>query len=181
MTAFQAHNRNPMAARTIPFARNSQAARARVSKAMKRTLPRSEVDRICLQVHIALDAMHRGQGTIGATQTLYHVMILTGLLAEAGYGTATFEQKRAAEDVIAAAFDRGRESDAWTLDESGFEQFARIVTTYDYQMLHAPIAAVADASDRLERFRAGEFVRADVAQARVMHTSPRARLHLGTA
>lgn len=144
-----------MAARTSPFARNSQAARARL-KAMQQTLPREKSDRVSLQVHIALDAMRRGQGTISATQTLCHVMILTGLLAEAGYGAATFEQMRAAEDVIVAAFDRGRDSDAWVLDDEGFRQFAIIVSTYDYQMQHATISALATANEGLERFLAGE-------------------------
>jgi len=119
-------------------------------------MPRTEVDRICLQVHIALDAMRRGAGNASAAQTLCQAMILTGLLAEAGYGEATLEQMRDAEGVISAAFDRGQDSGVWSLDEQGFERFAVIVSTYDRQLRRAPLAAVADASDRLERFRAGE-------------------------
>jgi hypothetical protein len=95
-------------------------------------------------------------GNVGAAQTLCQAMLLTGLLAEAGYGEATFQQMRDAEDVISAAFDRGRDSGVWSLDENGFRQFAVIVSTYDRQLRRAPLAAVADASDRLERFRAGE-------------------------
>jgi hypothetical protein len=143
-------------ARTIPFARTAAAARARRNKALLLPVPRAEVDRLCLQVHIALDAMRRRMGNAGAAQTLCHAMILTGLLAEAGYGEATFEQMRDAEDVISAAFDRGRDSGVWSLDENGFRQFAVMVSTYDSQLRRAPLAAVADASDRLERFRAGE-------------------------
>ncbi|WP_229518063.1 hypothetical protein [Paraburkholderia terrae] len=143
-------------ARTIPFARTTQTARTRRSKAMLLPMPHAEVDRVCLQVHVALDAMRRGMGNFNAAQTLCQVMILTGLLAEAGYGDATFEQMRDAESILSAAFDRGRDSDVWALDEEGFRQFATIVATYDYQMQRAPLAAIADASDRLERFRAGE-------------------------
>jgi hypothetical protein len=143
-------------ARTIPFARTAAAARARRNKTLLLPMPRTEVDRLCLQVHIALDAMRRGMGNVGAAQTLCQAMILTGLLAEAGYGEATFQQMRDAEDVISAAFDRGRDSGVWSLDENGFRQFAVIVSTYDRQLRRAPLAAVADASDRLERFRAGE-------------------------
>ncbi|WP_436196669.1 hypothetical protein [Paraburkholderia hospita] len=84
------------------------------------------------------------------------MMILTGLLAETGYGEATFEQMREAEAVICAAFDRGREAGVWTLEGEGFEQFAVIVSTYDAQLRRAPLAAIVEASDRLERFRAGE-------------------------
>ncbi|WP_180727416.1 hypothetical protein [Paraburkholderia largidicola] len=143
-------------ARTIPFARTAAAARARRNKTLLLPMPRTEADRICLQVHIALDAMRRGTGTASAAQTLCQAMILTGLLAEAGYGEATFEQMRNAEDVISAAFDRGQDSGVWSLDEQGFQQFAVIVSTYDRQLHRAPLAAVADASDRLERFRGGE-------------------------
>ncbi|MEM5440595.1 hypothetical protein, partial [Paraburkholderia diazotrophica] len=108
----------------------------------------------------------RGMGNAGAAQTLCQAMILTGLLAEAGYGEATFEQMRDAEDVISAAFDRGRDSGVWSLDENGFRQFAVIVSTYDRQLRRAPLAAVADASDRLERFRVGP----DGAQTRLERT-----------
>ncbi|MFM0756105.1 hypothetical protein [Paraburkholderia strydomiana] len=142
--------------RPIPFPRTAQAARARRNKTLLLPMPRTEVDRLALQVHIALDAMRREKGNADAAKTLCQAMILMGLLAEAGYGQATFEQMRNAEEVIADAFDRGRDSDTWSLDEDGFAQFAIIVTTYDQQLRRAPLAAVAEASDRLERFRAGE-------------------------
>jgi hypothetical protein len=142
--------------RTIPFPRSANAARAQRKKTLLLPVPRLEADRLALQVHIALDAMHRAKGNVHAAQTLCQVMILTGLLAEAGYGQATFEQMRDAEKVIAAAFDQGRDRDVWMLEEEGFEQFATIVSTYDFQLRRASLAAVADASDRLDRFRAGE-------------------------
>ncbi|MEM5388250.1 hypothetical protein VSR68_32465 [Paraburkholderia phymatum] len=142
--------------RTIPFARITQAAGTRRSKAMLLPMPRAGVDRVCLQVHVALDAMRRGSGNVNAAQTLCQVMILTGLLAEAGYGEATFEQMRDAESILSAAFDHGRNFHVWALDEEGFRQFAVIVATYDYQMQRAPLAIITDAGDRLERFRAGK-------------------------
>lgn len=81
-------------------------------------------------------------------------MILTGLLAEAGYGSATFEQMQSAERVISAAFDRGRDTDVWMLDEEGFAQFATIASTYDYQLQRAPLSAIAEARypARMSRF-----------------------------
>jgi len=142
--------------RPIPFARSANAARARQKKTLLLPMPRPEAERLALQVHIALDAMRLAMGNVNAAQTLCQAMILTGLLAEAGYGEATFEQMRDAETAITDAFDRGRDHGVWSLDEDGFEQFATIVSTYDYQLRRAPLAAVADASDRLDRFRAGE-------------------------
>lgn len=149
---------NPPAsmARTLPFSRNPQAARARRAKTLLLPMPRAHSDELSLQVHVALDAMRRGKGNTSAAQTLCQVMILVGLLAEAGYGLATFEQMHNAENVIASAFDRGRDTGVWMLDDDGFAQFAAIVSTYDHQLRRAPVAAIADASDRLDRFRAGE-------------------------
>ncbi|MFM0082874.1 hypothetical protein PQR46_32230 [Paraburkholderia sediminicola] len=143
-------------AKTIPFNRNPQAARARRAKTLLLPMPRASADELSLQVHIALDALRRGCGNVQAAQTMTQAMILTGLLAEAGYGAATFDQMQSAEGVISEAFDRGRDTDVWMLDEDGFAQFATIATTYDYQLQRAPLSVIADASDRLDRFRAGE-------------------------
>jgi hypothetical protein len=143
-------------AKPIPFSRNPQAARARRSKALLLPLPRPAADELSLQVHIALDAMRRGRGYASAAQMLTQAMIVTGFLAEAGYGSATLEQMRGAEQAISAAFDRGRETGVWLLDDEAFAEFATIVTTYDQQLLRAPLSAIAAASDRLDRFRAAE-------------------------
>jgi hypothetical protein len=143
-------------ARRISFSRNPQAARARRAKIMLLPMPRAQADELSLQVHVALDAMRRGKGNTSAAQTLCQAMIFVGLLAEAGYGSATFEQMQDAEEVIAAAFDCGRDTGMWMLDDAGLAQFATIASTYDSQLRRAPVAAIADASDRLDRFRAGE-------------------------
>ncbi|WP_180733391.1 hypothetical protein [Paraburkholderia sp. PGU19] len=138
------------------FARTSQAARVRRSKAALLPIARAEADRVSLQVHVALDAMRRKRGNFDAARTLCQVMIVTGLLVEAGYGDATFEEMKEAESILFAAFNRGRHSNVWSLEEEEFRHFATIVTTYDYQMRRAPLAAIIDAGHRLERFRVGE-------------------------
>ena len=74
-------------------------------------MPRPEADRLSLHVDIALDAMRRGQGNVNAAQRLFQAVILTGLLAEAGYGIATFEQMPRTTDSCSTAFpnrNRGR-------------------------------------------------------------------------
>jgi hypothetical protein len=141
---------------TIPFSRNPQAARARHSKTLLLPLPRAEADKLSLQVHIALDTMRRGQGNANAAQTLCQVMIASAFLADAGYGCVTFEQMRLTEQVLSDAFDRGRDTGVWLLDGDAFAELAAIVTTYDEQLRRAPLAAIADAGEKLERFRAGE-------------------------
>ena len=140
----------------IAFARTAQAARARQSKAALLPIARSEADRVSLQVHVALDAMRRKRGNLDTARTLCQVMIVTGLLVEAGYGDATFKQMQEAESILFDAFNRGRHSDVWMLEEEEFLHFATIVTTYDHQMRRAPLAAIIEAGNRLDRFRAGE-------------------------
>jgi len=143
-------------ARTVLYSQRAQGARAKRSKTLLLPMPRASADELSLQVHIALDAMRRGRGCVSATQTLCQTMILVGLLAELGYGTATYEQMQSAESVISAAFDRGRDSDIFRFDDGDFEKFATIVTTYDAQLQRAPMSAIAEASNRLDRFRARE-------------------------
>jgi hypothetical protein len=63
---------------------------------------------------------------------------------------------------VSAAFDRGRDTGEWRLDEGAASQFAAIVTTYDEQLRGVPMWAVDEASERLDRFKAGEtYQRAD--------------------
>jgi len=143
-------------AKTIPFRQSPQAARARKNRTLLLPMPRASADDLALRVHVALDALRRGCGSVHAAQTLTQTMILTGFLAEAGYGEATFEQMQQAEADISGAFDRGRDSGEWRLDDEAAARFAVIVSTYDYQLQRAPLWVVADASDRLDRFRAGE-------------------------
>nr|WP_225031093.1 hypothetical protein [Paraburkholderia sp. XV] len=144
-------------ARTAPyFQRSPQAVRARRAKTLLLPMPRASADELSLQVHIALDSMRRGKGCVNATQTLCQAMILVGLLAELGYGTATYEQMQRAEAIISAAFDRGRDAGVWSFSDGDYAHFALIVTTYDAQLQRAPMSAIAEASNRLDRFRAGE-------------------------
>ncbi|WP_454875592.1 hypothetical protein [Paraburkholderia xenovorans] len=129
-------------------------------------MPRAAADELSLQIHLALDAMRRGKGNMSTAQTLCQAMILVGLLADLGYGAVTVEQMRSAETVISGAFDRGRDSGVWCLDEAGFLQFAMIATVYDEQLRRAPMSAMAEASNRLDRFRQGEAFEAPASPPR---------------
>jgi hypothetical protein len=118
-------------------------------------IARQIADDLALRVHLALDALHRGAGSTSDAQTLTQVMLLTGFLAESGFGSVTGEQLGAAERAVAAVFDAGRETGEWKLDGTGFALFAEIATNYDRQLHSAPLWAVTDASERLDRFTAG--------------------------
>lgn len=149
-------------AQPIPFSRNAGASRARHAKGMLLPLPRQVADDLALRVHLALDALRRGIGSMTDAQTLTQIMLLTGFLAESGFGFATGDELGAADRAVAAVFDIGRLTGLWRLDEAGFALFARIATNYDQQLHSAPLWAVTEASDRLDRFIAGVPDRAPV-------------------
>jgi hypothetical protein len=142
-------------AQPVPLSRNAGATRARHAKAMLLPLPRQVADDLALRVHLSLDALRRGVGGITDAQTLTQIMLLTGFLAESGFGNATGEELGAADRAVAAVFDTGRSTGEWRLDDAGFELFARIATNYDRQLHSAPLWVVTEASDRLDRFIAG--------------------------
>ncbi|SOE98880.1 hypothetical protein SAMN05446635_6873 [Burkholderia sp. OK233] len=118
-------------------------------------IARQVADDLALRVHLALDALRRGAGSTSDAQTLTQVMLLTGFLAESGFGSTTGEQISAAESAVSAVFDTGRETDEWRLDSAGFALFAEIASNYDRQLHSAPLWAITDASERLDRFTAG--------------------------
>lgn len=142
-------------AQPIPFSRNTGAARARHDKAMLLPIARKIADDLALRVHLALDALRRGTGGTSDAQTLTQTMLLTGFLAESGFGLMTGEQLGAAERAVSAVFDIGRETGKWELDSGGVALFAEIATNYDRQLHSAPLWAITDASERLDRFTAG--------------------------
>ncbi|MFM0420374.1 hypothetical protein [Paraburkholderia aromaticivorans] len=142
-------------AQPIPLSRNAGVARARHAKAMLFPIARQTADDLALRVHLALDALRRGAGSMTDAQTLTQIMLLTGFLAESGFGSATSEQMSAAERAVSTVFDIGRETSRWSLDDAGFALFATIATNYDQQLHSAPLWAITDASERLDRFTAG--------------------------
>jgi hypothetical protein len=60
---------------------------------------------------------------------------------------------READVITYECFDRSPE---WSFDEGGFRAFARIVTLYDGQLCRALLAALAKASEQLDRLQASE-------------------------
>ncbi|SEF12705.1 hypothetical protein SAMN02787142_7892 [Burkholderia sp. WP9] len=110
--------------KALPFARNTTAARARRARTMLLPMPRATADELALRVHLALATMRGGTSSVRDAQTLTQAMFLTGFIAETGYGAAKYEQLVAAEATISAAFDRGRDTDEWRLDDDAAGLFA---------------------------------------------------------
>jgi hypothetical protein len=118
-------------------------------------IARKIADDLALRVHLSLDALRRGVGSKTDAQALTQIMLLTGFLAESGFGSISGDELGAADRAVAAIFDIGRESGEWRLDGAGFALFASIATTYDRQLHSAPLWAITGASERLDRFIAG--------------------------
>ncbi|MGF6771952.1 hypothetical protein P3T18_004439 [Paraburkholderia sp. GAS199] len=125
-------------------------------------IARRTADELALRVHLSVDSLRRGAGSIGDAQALTQTLLLTGFLAESGFGVTTAEQFAAAERSVSAVFDIGRETGEWKLDSAGFALFAEIATNYDEQLHSAPLWAITEASDRLDRFTAGMPYQAQV-------------------
>jgi hypothetical protein len=137
-------------ARTIPFPRQAQAAQARRNKAMLLPIPRATADALALQVHLALASLRAG-GADRDAQALLHAHVLATSMADAGYGTLTQAQVSAADAALLACYERGRTGAGWSLDGMEFDAVAAIVTVYDEQLQRAPLWALTEASERLER------------------------------
>lgn len=143
-------------AKTIPFPRPSDGARARRSKTMLLQIPRSTADALALQVHLALSALRSDAATCRDAQTLLQTQVLALSIADAGYGELAPEEARRADDALIACFERGGRDGVWRIDDEAFDALARIVTVYDGQLQSAPLWVLADASERLDRMSAGE-------------------------
>jgi hypothetical protein len=149
-------------AQPIPLSRNAGAARARHAKAMLLPIARQIADDLALRVHLALDALRLGAGSKTDAQTLTQTMLLSGFLAESGFGSVSGDELGAADRAISAVFDIGRTTGEWRLDGAEFALFASIATGYDRLLHSAPLWAITEASDRLDRFIAGVPDRAPV-------------------
>ncbi len=117
-----------------------------MTKAVLLLIARQVADDLALRVHLALDALRAAPAARAMRQTLTQVMLLTGFLAESGFGSATGEQLGAAESAVSAVFDAGRETGEWRLDSAGFALFAEIASNYDRQLNSAPLWAITDAN-----------------------------------
>ncbi|SAL40166.1 Fis family transcriptional regulator [Caballeronia turbans] len=142
--------------RTLPFQRSPQATRARLSKAQLLPIPRAVADELALAAHMSLTALRSGSPDIAPAQHITEAMYLAKFLAEAGHGDFAHDELLRADQAMAAVFDAGRTSGSWTLAAEDFDRLAAIVSLYDHQLRRASLGALSVASERLERFKAGE-------------------------
>jgi hypothetical protein len=97
--------------------------------------------------------MRRGKGSNDGAQALCHAMMLVSFLIEDGYDYATAQQVHRAGDAISFAVRHGCDTGVWSLDKAGFDAVAKVIAAYDKQLRDAPLAAIFNASKRLERLQ----------------------------
>ncbi|QSN63989.1 MULTISPECIES: hypothetical protein [unclassified Caballeronia] len=141
---------------TIPFRRSAPATHTRLSKAQLLPIARGVADELALHAHLALETLRVGSPDIAPAQHIAEVMLLAKFLADAGHGNFPDEALVDADQTIARMFDGGRESGSWSIEAEAVERLAAIVSLYDHQLRRATLGALTTASDRLERFKAGE-------------------------
>ncbi|SAK76875.1 Fis family transcriptional regulator [Caballeronia pedi] len=142
--------------RTLPFQRSPQATRARFSKAQLLPIPRAVADELALAAHMSLAALRAGSADAAPAQHITEAMYLAKFLAEAGHGDFSHDELLRADKTMAAVFDAGRTCGSFALPSDDFERLAAIVSLYDHQLRRASLGALSVASERLERFKAGE-------------------------
>jgi hypothetical protein len=142
--------------RTLPFKQSPKTANAQFSKAQLLPIPRAVASELALQAHLSLQALRAGATEIEPAQRVTEAMVLARFLSEAGHGHFTADALASADRVMAGVFDAGHVSGVWILPEDEFETFAAIVSLYDYQLRRASLGALTVASERLDRFKAGE-------------------------
>ncbi|KND55237.1 hypothetical protein BPUN_2923 [Candidatus Paraburkholderia kirkii] len=113
-------------------------------------------DELALAAHMSLAALRSGSPDIAPAQHITEAMLLAKFLAEAGHGDFSQEELILADRTMAAAFDAGSASGTWSLPPEDFDRLAAIVSLYDHQLRRATLGALSAASERLERFKAGE-------------------------
>lgn len=138
------------------FTGAGRVVQSRHGKTMLLPIPRAKADELGLRNHIALASMRSGKGSMSAAQTLLEAIVLTGFLAEAGYGQFEPARWTEAEKAVCDAIDRGNKTEHWSLEPVDAGKLEEIVTLYDQQLRDAPLSAVAEAGERLTRFKAGQ-------------------------
>jgi hypothetical protein len=142
--------------RTLPFKRSQKAANVQYAKAQLLPVPRAVADELALQAHLSLAALCAGASEIEPAQRVTEAMLLAKFLSDAGHGDFSDDALADADRAMGAVFDAGRMAGVWVLPLPEYDTFAAIVSLYDHQLRRASLGALTVASDRLERFKAGE-------------------------
>lgn len=143
--------------RSVPINRSARAVRARMTKAQLQPIPRASQDRLALQAHLSLAGLRTGVADIGLAHILTEVTLLAKFLGEAGHGEVSHEMLLGANRAMTEVHAAGRKTGKYILpSHAAFSLLAAIVCMYDHQLQIAPLGALRDAGDRLQRFKAGE-------------------------
>ncbi|MCA7955772.1 hypothetical protein LGM43_36685 [Burkholderia seminalis] len=134
------------------FARVQQAAASRKAKSRLLPMSRLDADRVAPRYHLALAAVRSGQGERIHLQLLLQMIVLASFIRDAYAASLCPEAIGKVEQGLLQAVRRCEQSAAWTLDDEAIALCAAIATHHDHQLRTAPLAAIDDATRRLNRF-----------------------------
>jgi hypothetical protein len=129
----------------------ASAPRKRVAKAFLLPMPRAQADAMSLQSRIALETVRRQKAGRHEATCMAQVVMLTSFLTEAGHGRIDLPSIRGVETEVLALLQRGVATGDWSIPEALVESLTAIVNENDRQLREVRLAAVVDATERLDR------------------------------
>ncbi|WP_157641823.1 hypothetical protein [Burkholderia ubonensis] len=105
----------------------------------------SDTDKLLLRALIALDSLHRGNGTPELVTALGHNLIVSENLCAAGYEKDKLKAVREGHAALVRVDLAAQESKRWQAATGDYESLRDAVQVYDKQLRTAPRAEVRQA------------------------------------
>jgi len=117
-------------------------------------MPRRDADAMSLQFRIALENVRQRRSGRREATCLTQVVLLTSFLTEKGHGEIDLSNIRAVENDVLAILDHGEATGEWEFPQAMLDPLTAIVNEHDRQLREVRLAAIAAATERLDRLLA---------------------------
>ncbi|CAE6862706.1 hypothetical protein R75465_07753 [Paraburkholderia aspalathi] len=135
-----------------PHPASRKGGRKPLTKEMLLPLPVAKVRAMSLENHLALVAMHNGNGNDNQMSCLLKVVYLAYFLHDGEPGQTGIEVFRAAEAVLERSVTRAENRLGWSLPDDDHALFQGILALHDRQLDAVPAHLFTAAWERLQRF-----------------------------
>jgi hypothetical protein len=116
-----------------------------IGSLLAKTAVFSELDNISLRALVALDAFHRGKGTIGLLALLGRHLVVCENLCEAGFEKESLRTVREAHAALVRVDWDAQNSAEWKAAGVDYEALREALSIYDRQLQRAPRGVVQQA------------------------------------
>ncbi|TCK32620.1 hypothetical protein B0G84_8438 [Paraburkholderia sp. BL8N3] len=123
----------------------------RTAKAFLLPMHRRDADAMSLQFRVALENVRRQRAGRQEATCLAQVVLLTSFLTEEGHGEIDLHYIREVENDVLAMLDHGEATGEWEFPQAMLDPLTAIVNEHDRQLREVRLAAVAAATERLDR------------------------------